>query len=75
MTCSHRTKDGVATCVSAPIGDDERFEYFEFLDDTQCFEHTEGGVTLDARASFVSCSYGTYSSMHVPVLYVRVLIA
>ena len=49
-----RTKDGTATCTSAPIRDDERFEYFDFLNDAQCFEHTEGGIALDARASFVS---------------------
>ena len=57
MTYAHRTKDGIATCTSAPIRDDERFEYFEFLNDAQCFEHTEGGVILDARASLVSCNH------------------
>ena len=59
-TCAHRTKDGVATCTSVAISDDERFEYFEFLNNAQCFEHNEGGVTLDARASLVSFSHEFY---------------
>ena len=54
MLACFRTKDGTATCTSAPIRDDERFEYFDFLNDAQCFEHTEGGIALDARASLVS---------------------
>ena len=45
-----RTKDDAATCTSAPIRDDERFEYFDFLNDAQCFEHTKGGIALDAMA-------------------------
>ena len=56
MLACFRTKDGTATCTSAPIRDDERFEYFDFLNDAQCFEHTEGGIALDARASLVSLS-------------------
>ena len=50
-----RTKDGACTCTFAPIRDDERFEYFDFLNDAQCFEHTEGGgIALDTRASLIS---------------------
>ena len=56
-----RTKDGAATCTSAPIHDDEQFQYFEFLNNAQCFEHTEGGIALDARASLVSLSHEHYS--------------
>ena len=52
-----RTKDGATTCTSAPIHDDEQFQYFEFLNNAQCFEHTEGGIALDARASLVSLSH------------------
>ena len=51
------TKDGAATCTFTPICDDERFEYFDFLHDAQRFEHTEGDIALDARASFVSLSH------------------
>lgn len=57
MTFAYRTKDDVSTCTSTPIRDDEQFEYFGFLKDAQCFEHTEGGVTLDARASLDSVSF------------------
>ena len=56
-----RTKGGAATCTSVPIRDDEQFEYFEFLNDAQCFEHTEGGIALDDRASLVSLSHEHYS--------------
>lgn len=64
----YRTKDGISTCTSTPIMDDERFEYFEFLKYAQCFEHTEGGVNLDARASFVSYSHGLQSFLY-PSMY------
>ena len=41
MLAHCRTKDGAATCTFASIRDDERFEYFDFLNDAQCFEHTD----------------------------------
>ena len=36
--------------------------YFDFLNDAQCFEHTEGGIASDARASFVSLSHDEHVS-------------
>ena len=53
MLAHCRTKDGAATCTFIPIRDDAQFEHFDFLNDAQCFEHTEGGMALDARASLI----------------------
>lgn len=44
----------MSTCESSPIAADEKFEYFDFLDDAQCYQFIEDGVIIDSRSIVVS---------------------